>query len=275
MELAFQIIVAVVILVVILSMARYRICRIVKPGSPLNGQITSKTLVPETPDVPKEDTSKPRPGERVWMDLSNGGASAKPIENSEQFFKYRVFSSRFRNITEVLVEASTYLAKEKIGLVDSITPRFGLMEADSNGSLKAVVGEDNAGIAITAQLGLDTVAVAAAPQNLTPVSAHFVKLSKKNIADRDRFKTMAPAEAFKQLAKEKNIPSSELAGKQHTTQDYNFRLPYAQSVDTSVQSGGYIFTEHRLNVDPKYGRLSYFVISDQVNNELIVSTGQL
>lgn len=272
MELAFQIIVAVVILVVILSMARYRICRIVKPGSPLNGQIVSKTLVT---DIPKEDTSKPRPGERVWMDLSNGGASAKPIPDSEKFFKYRVFSSNHTNILTTLVEASTYLDKERVHAVDSIVPRFGLMEADSKGSLKAVTGEDNAGIAITAQLGDDTIAVAAAPSNLTPVSAHFVKLSKKNITDRDRFKTMAPAEAFKQLAKEKNIPSSELAGKQHTTQDYNFRLPYAQSVDTSVQSGGYIFTEHRLNVDPKYGRLSYFVISDQVNNELIVSTGQL
>ena len=272
MELAFQIAVAVVILIVILSMTKFRICRIVKPGSPLNGQIVSKVPVQ---DVPKEDTSKPRPGERVWMDLTNGGTSAKPIEGSEQFFRYRVFSSSFTNILPTLVDGETYLAKERINAVDSITPRFGLMEADSNGNLKAVVGNDNDGIAITYQLGNDTLAVAAAPSNLTPVSVHFVKLSKKLITERDKYASMAPAEAFKEIAKQKNIPSSELVGKQHTTQDYNFRLPYAQSVDMSVESGGYIFTEHRLEVDPKYGRLSYFVISQRTNNEIIDSTAAL
>lgn len=272
MELAFQIAVAVVILIVILSMTKFRICRIVKPGSPLNGQIVSKVPVA---DIPKEDTSKPRPGERVWMDLANGGASAKPIENSELFFKYRVFSSRFTNVTQILVEDSLYLDRERTDLIDSTSPRFGLMEADSKGSLKAVVGNNNDGIAISTQFGNDVVAVAAAPQNLTPVSAHFVKLSKSRVTQRDKYASMAPAEAFKEIAKQKNIPSSELAGKQHTTQDYNFRLPYAQSVDTSVESGGYIFTEHRLDVDPRYGRLSYFVISNQTNNELIVSTAAL
>ena len=272
MELAFQIAVAVVILIVILSMTKFRICRIVKPGSPLNGQIVSKVLAQNTPN---EDTSKPMPGERVWMDLSNGGASAKPILDSEKFFKYRVFSSRYNSILPFLVEASTYLNNERLGQIDSIAPRLGLMEADINGSLKAVLGNDNDGIAITAQLDNDTLAVAAAPSNLTPVSVHFVKLSKSLIAERDKYSTMAPAEAFKEIARQKNIPSSELVGKQHTTQDYNFRLPYAQSVDTSVESGGYIFTEHRLDVNPKYGRLSYFVISNQTNNELIVSTARL
>ena len=272
MELAFQIAVAVVILIVILSMTKFRICRIVKPGSPLNGQIVSKVPVQ---DIPKEDTSKPRPGERVWMDLANGGASAKPIPDSEEFFRYRVFSSKYTNILQILVEGSDYLAKERLNAVDSITPRFGLMKADSKGSLKAVVGNDNDGIAITAQLGNNTFAVAAAPSNLTPVSVHFVKLPKSLITDRDKYASMAPAEAFKEIAKQKNIPSSELVGKQHTTQDYNFRLPYAQSVDTSVESGGYIFTEHHLDVDPRYGRLSYFVISNQTNNELIVPTAAL
>lgn len=272
MELAFQIAVAVAILIVIISMTKFRICRIVKPGSPLNGQIVSKIPVA---DIPKEDTSKPRPGERVWMDLSNGGTSAKPIPDSEKYFQYRVFSSKFKTIQEILVDGSTYLAKEKINAVDSIAPRFGLMEADSKGSLKTVLGNDNDGIAITAQLGDNTLAVAAAPSNLTPVSVHFVMLSKSLITERDKYASMDPAEAFKQIAQQKNIPSSELAGKQHTTQDYNFRLPYAQSVDTSVESGGYIFTEYLLNVDPKYGRLSFFVMIDHTNNEIIVPTNQL
>lgn len=272
MELVFQITVAVVILIVILSMTKFRICRIVKPGSPLNGHIVSKVPVA---DVPKEDTSKPRPGERVWMDISSGFGTARPILNSEEFFKYRVFSSRHNSIFPFLVEASTYLEKERLGQIDSIAPRLGLMEADSNGNLKAVLGNDNDGIAITSQLNNDTLAVAAAPSNLTPVSVHFVKLPKSLITKRDRYASMAPAEAFKEIAKQRNIPSSELVGKQHTTQDYNFRLPYAQSVDTSVESGGYIFTEHRLDVDPRYGRLSYFVISNQTNNELIVSTAAL
>jgi hypothetical protein len=272
MELAFQIAVAVVILIVILSMTKFRICRIVKPGSPLNGQIVSKVPVA---DIPKEDTSKPRPGERVWMDISSGSGTAKPIQDSEKFFKYRVFSAKYTNILQILVDGSTYLAKERTNAVDSIAPRFGLMEADSKGSLKTVLGNDNDGIAITSQLGNDTLAVAAAPSNLTPVSVHFVKLPKSLITDRDKYASMAPAEAFREIAKQKNIPSSELVGKQHTTQDYNFRLPYAQSVDTSVESGGYIFTEHRLDVDPRYGRLSYFVISNQTNNELTVSTAAL
>lgn len=269
MELVFQIAVAVVILIVILSMTKFRICRIVKPGSPLNGQIVSKVPVQ---DLPKEDTSKPRPGERIWMDISSGFGTAKPIPDSEKFFKYRIFSSKYTNILQVLVEASTYLDKERLGQTDSIAPRFGLMEADSKGSLKTVLGNDNDGIAITTQLGNNTLAVAAAPSNLTPVSVHFVTLSKNLIANRDKYASMAPAEAFKAIAKEKNIPESELVGKQHTTQDYNFRLPYAQSVDTAVQSGGYIFTEHRLDVNPRYGRLSYFVMSSNTNNELIVST---
>ena len=269
MELAFQIAVAVVILVVILSMARYRICRIVKPGSPLNGQVVSKTLVS---DVPKEDTSKPRPGERVWLDISSGIGSAKPIPDSEKYFHYRVFSTKLKTVQEILVDASAYLAKERENAVDSITPRFGLMEADSKGGLKTVLGNDNDGIAITAQLGDNTLAVAAAPSNLTPVSVHFVMLPKSLITERDKYASMDPAEAFKQIAQQKNIPSSELAGKQHATQDYNFRLPYAQSVDTSVESGGYIFTEYLLNVDPKYGRLSFFVMIDHTNNELIVPT---
>ena len=272
MEFAFQIAVAVVILIVILSMTKFRICRIVKPGSPLNGQIVSKVPVA---DIPKEDTSKPRPGERVWMDISSGSGTAKPIPDSEKFFKYRIFSAKYTNILQVLVDGSTYLANERINAVDSIAPRFGLMEADSKGSLKTVLGNDNDGIAITSRLNNDTLAVAAAPSNLTPVSVHFVKLPKSLITDRDKYASMAPAEAFKEIAKQKNIPSSELVGKQHTTQDYNFRLPYAQSVDTSVESGGYIFTEHRLDAGPRYGRLSYFVISNQTNNGIIVSTAAL
>ena len=141
MELAFQIIVAVVILIVILSMAKikYRICRIVKPGSPLNGQIVSKTRVDNSREGQPEWT--PRVGEYVWMDMQNGGSSAKPVKGAPSSW-IKVLSTSGKSFLELTVNAEDYRKKANIpGGVDSLYPRFALLQYDSNLQPKAVVDD--------------------------------------------------------------------------------------------------------------------------------------
>lgn len=285
MELAFQIAVAVVILIVILSMAKikYRICRIVKPGSPLNGQVVSKTRVDDSRGAEPEWT--PRVGEYVWMDMQNGGSSAKPVAGVPSYFKPKVLSASGKTFQELTVNAEEYRERANTpGGIDSLYPRFALLQYDSNLQPKAVVDDvhskiDYAGYGLLSlyAYGNDNayiIANAIRSNGTSAVSAHFVMISKAQIAKRDehRYKVRS---AVAQFVADAEKPKSEVlaylksvgtrmgidtsGATEYTTQEFRFPSAYHFYGDTPDENGMFAFVQYTLVLPNGDQRVSVLV----------------
>lgn len=286
MELAFQIAVAVVILIVILSMGKikYRICRIVKPGSPLNGQVVSKTRVDDSRGAEPEWT--PRVGEYVWMDMQNGGSSAKPVAGAPSGW-IKVLSTSGKSFLELTVNAEDYRKKANIpGGVDSLYPRFALLQYDSNLQPKAVV-EDVHGLVgfrggdvldlIADKLMADgsgrayIVANAIKSNGASPVSTHFVMISKGQLEKRDEHvfkvreadyvgsdKPKAEIVAYlKSVGTRMGIDTS--GATEYTTQELRFPSAYHFYGDTPDENGMFAFVQYTLVLPNGDQRVSVLV----------------
>lgn len=269
MALAFQIAVAVVILIVILSMAKikYRICRIVKPGSPLNGQVVSKTQVDDSRGAEPEWT--PRVGEYVWMDMQNGGNSAKPVAGVPSNWNTKILSTSGKTFQELTVNAEDYRKKANIpGGVDSLYPRFALLQYDSNLQPKAVVDDVHSKINLIGNGLLDLyaygdnnayiIANAIKSNGASPVSTHFVFMSKTDLQKRDEAsyklrnsdyshsdKPKAEIVSYlKTLGAKMGIDTS--GATEYTTQEFRFPSVYHLYGDTPDENGMFAFVQYTL-----------------------------
>lgn len=281
MELAFQIAVAVVILIVILSMEKikYRICRIVKPGSPLNGQIVSKTRVDDSREGQPEWT--PRVGEYVWMDMQNGGSSAKPVAGAPSSW-IKVLSTSGKSFLELTVNAEDYRKKANTpGGVDSLYPRFALLQYDSNLQPKAVVNDVHSLVGYAGNYVLDLteveinrayiVANAIKSNGLSPVSTHFVFMSNADLKKRDEAsyklrnsdfshsdKPKAEVVAYlKTLGAKMGIDTS--GATDYTTQEFRFPSAYHFYGDTPDENGMFAFVQYTLVLPNGDQRVSVLV----------------
>ena len=281
MELAFQIAVAVVILIVILSMAKikYRICRIVKPGSPLNGQIVSKTRVDDSREGQPEWT--PRVGEYIWMDMQNGGSSAKPVAGAPSSW-IKVLSTSGKTFQELTVNAEDYRKKANIpGGVDSLYPRFALLQYDSNLQPKAVVNDAHSLVGYTGSEVLDlymsgdnnayVIANAIKSNGSSPVSTHFVFMSKADIQKRDEASYKLRNSDFSHSDKPKAEIVSYLktlgakmgidtsGATEYTTQEFRFPSAYHFYGDTPDENGMFAFVQYTLVLPNGDQRVSVLV----------------
>lgn len=284
MELAFQIAVSVVILIVILSMAKikYRICRIVKPGSPLNGQVVIKTRVDDSRGAEPEWT--PRVGEYVWMDMQNGGSSAKPVAGAPSSW-IKVLSTSGKTFQELTVNAEEYRKRANTpGGIDSLYPRFALLQYDSNLQPKAVVDDvhskiDYAGYGLLNlyAYGNDNayiIANAIRSNGTSAVSAHFVMISKAQIAKRDehRYKVrnaVAPMVADNEKSKDEVVAYLKSVGArmgidtsgatEYTTQEFRFPSAYHFYGDTPDENGMFAFVQYTLVLPNGDQRVSVLV----------------
>lgn len=281
MELAFQIAVAVVILIVILSMEKikYRICRIVKPGSPLNGQVVSKTRVDDSREGQPEWT--PRIGEYVWMDMQNGGSSAKPVKGTPSSW-IKVLSTSGKSFLELTVNAEDYRKKANIpGGVDRLYPRFALLQYDSNLQPKAVVNDVHSLVGYVGGDVLDLtevennhayiVANAIKSNGLSPVSTHFVFMSNADLKKRDEAsyklrnsdfsrsdKLKAEVVAYlKALGAKMGIDTS--GATEYTTQEFRFPSAYHFYGDTPDENGMFAFVQYTLVLPNGDQRVSVLV----------------
>lgn len=282
MELAFQIAVAVVILIVILSMAKikYRICRIVKPGSPLNGQVVSKTRVDDSRGAEPEWT--PRVGEYVWMDMQNGGSSAKPVAGVPSYFKPKVLSASGKTFQELTVNAEDYRNRANTpGGIDSLYPRFALLQYDSNLQPKAVVDDVHSLVGYTGGEVLDlytsgdnnayVIANAIKSNGSSPVSTHFVFMSNADLKKRDEAsyklrnsdfshsdKPKAEIVAYlKTLGAKMGIDTS--GATEYTTQEFRFPSAYHFYGDTPDENGMFAFVQYTLVLPNGDQRVSVLV----------------
>ena len=282
MELAFQIAVAVVILIVILSMAKikYRICRIVKPGSPLNGQVVSKTKVDNSREGQPEWT--PRVGEYVWMDMQNGGTSAKPVKGAPSSW-IKVLSTSGKSFLELTVNAEDYRKKANTpGGVDSLYPRFALLQYDSNLQPKAVVDDIRSRISSTNYsnaIGLYSngpdgayeVSCAIRSNGASPVSTHFVFISKNDLQKRDEAAYKVRNSDFSHSDKPKAEVVSYLktlgakmgidtsGATEYTTQEFRFPSAYHFYGDTPDENGMFAFVQYTLVLPNGDRRVSVLV----------------
>lgn len=282
MELAFQIAVAVVILIVILSMAKikYRICRIVKPGSPLNGQVVSKTQVNDSREGQPEWT--PRVGEYVWMDMQNGGTSAKPVAGAPSSW-IKVLSTSGKSFLELTVNAEDYRKKANVpGGVDSLYPRFALLQYDSNLQPKAVVDDIRSRINLNSYsnaIGLYSygpsgayeVSCAIRSNGASPVSAHFVFVSNADLKKRDEASYKLRNSDFSHSDKPKNEVVSYLktlgaktgidtsGATEYTTQEFRFPSAYHFYGDTPDENGMFAFVQYTLVLPNGDQRVSVLV----------------
>lgn len=281
MELAFQIAVAVVILIVILSMEKikYRICRIVKPGSPLNGQVVSKTQVDDSREGQPEWT--PRVGEYVWMDMQNGGTSAKPVAGAPSSW-IKVLSTSGKSFLELTVNAEDYRKKANIpGGVDSLYPRFALLQYDSNLQPKAVVNDVHSLVGYVGGDVLDLtevgrnrayiVANAIRSNGAAPVSTHFVFMLNADLKKRDEAsyklrnsdlsysdKPKAEVVAYlKTLGAKMGIDTS--GATEYTTQEFRFPSAYHFYGDTPDENGMFAFVQYTLVLPNGDQRVSVLV----------------
>lgn len=281
MELAFQIAVAVVILIVILSMAKikYRICRIVKPGSPLNGQVVSKTRVDDSRGAEPEWT--PRVGEYVWMDMQNGGSSAKPVAGAPPSW-IKVLSTSGKSFLELTVNAEDYRKKANIpGGVDSLYPRFALLQYDSNLQPKAVVNDVHSLVGYAGGYGLELtevennrayiVANAIKSNGAAPVSTHFVFMSNADLKKRDEASYKLRNSDFSDSDKPKAEVVSYLktlgakmgidtsGATEYTTQEFRFPSAYHFYGDTPDENGMFAFVQYTLVLPNGDQRVSVLV----------------
>lgn len=281
MELAFQIAVAVVILIVILSMAKtkYRICRIVKPGSPLNGQVVSKTQVDDSRRAEPEWT--PRVGEYVWMDMQNGGSSAKPVAGALSSW-IKVLSTSGKSFLELTVNAEDYRKKANTpGGVDSLYPRFALLQYDSNLQPKAVVNDVHSLVGYTGGDVLDLtevesnrayiVANAIKSNGAAPVSTHFVFMSNADLKKRDEASYKLRNSDFSYSDKPKDEVVSYLktlgarmgidtsGATEYTTQELRFPSAYHFYGDTPDENGMFAFVQYTLVLPNGDQRVSVLV----------------
>lgn len=280
MELAFQIVVAVVILIVILSMTKFRICRIVKPGSPLNGQVVSKTIVDDSREGQPEWT--PHVGEYVWMDMQNGGSSAKPVAGAPSSWKAKVLSTSGKSFLELTVNAEDYRDKANIpGGTDSLYPRFALLQYDSNLQPKAVVddvhslvgyaGGDVLNLTEVENSRAYIVANAIKSNGAAPVSTHFVLISKSQIEKLDEVyfkvrkaeypngdKPKAEVVSYlKTLGAKMGIDTS--GATEYTTQEFRFPSAYHLYGDTPDENGMFAFVQYTLVLPNGDQRVSVLV----------------
>ena len=281
MELAFQIAVGVVILIVILSMAKikYRICRIVKPGSPLNGQVVSKTRVNDSREGQPEWT--PRVGEYVWMDMQNGGSSAKPVKGAPSSW-IKVLSTSGKSFLELTVNAEDYRKKANTpGGVDSLYPRFALLQYDSNLQPKAVVNDVHSLVGYVSGNVLDLtevennhayiVANAIKSNGLSPVSTHFVFMSNADLKKRDEASYKLRNSDFSHSDKPKDEVVSYLkvlgakmgidtsSATDYTTQEFRFPSAYHFYGDTPDENGMFAFVQYTLVLPNGDQRVSVLV----------------
>lgn len=281
MELSFQIAVAVVILIVILSMAKikYRICRIVKPGSPLNGQVVSKTEVDDSREGQPEWT--PRVGEYVWMDMQNGGSSAKPVAGAPSSW-IKVLSTSGKSFLELTVNAEDYRKKANIpGGVDSLYPRFALLQYDSNLQPKAVVNDVHSLVGYAGGEVLDLteveinhayiVANAIRSNGAAPVSTHFVFMSNADLKKRDEASYKLRNSDFSHSDKPKDEVVSYLktlgakmgidtsGATEYTTQEFRFPSAYHLYGDTPDENGMFAFVQYTLVLPNGDQRVSVLV----------------
>lgn len=281
MELAFQIAVAVVILIVILSMAKikYRICRIVKPGSPLNGQVVSKTQVDNSREGQPEWT--PRVGEYVWMDMQNGGSSAKPVKGAPSSW-IKVLSTSGKSFLELTVNAEDYRKKANTpGGVDSLYPRFALLQYDSNLQPKAVVNDVHSLVGYAGDYVLELtevennrayiVANAIKSNGLSPVSTHFVFMSNADLKKRDEASYKLRNSDFSHSDKPKDEVVSYLktlgakmgidtsGATEYTTQEFRFPSAYHFYGDTPDENGMFAFVQYTLVLPNGDQRVSVLV----------------
>lgn len=281
MELAFQIAVAVVILIVILSMAKikYRICRIVKPGSPLNGQVVSKTRVDDSRGAEPEWT--PRVGEYVWMDMQNGGSSAKPVAGAPSSW-IKVLSTSGKSFLELTVNAEDYRKKANTpGGVDSLYPRFALLQYDSNLQPKAVVNDVHSLVGYAGGDVLDLtevennhayiVANAIKSNGAAPVSTHFVFMSNADLKKRDEASYKLRNSDFSHSDKPKDEVVSYLktlgakmgidtsSATDYTTQEFRFPSAYHLYGDTPDENGMFAFVQYTLVLPNGDQRVSVLV----------------
>ena len=282
MELAFQIAVAVVILIVIISMAKikYRICRIVKPGSPLNGQVVSKTRVDDSREGQPEWT--PRVGEYVWMDMQNGGSSAKPVAGAPSSW-IKVLSTSGKSFLELTVNAEDYRKKANIpGGVDSLYPRFALLQYDSNLQPKAVVDDIRSRISFISYsnaIGLYSygpsgayeVSCAIKSNGAAPVSTHFVFMSNADLKKRDEASYKLRNSDFSHSDKPKAEVVSYLktlgakmgidtsGATEYTTQEFRFPSAYHFYGDTPDENGMFAFVQYTLVLPNGDQRVSVLV----------------
>ena len=282
MELAFQIIVVVVILIVILSMAKikYRICRIVKPGSPLNGQVVSKTRVDDSRVAEPEWT--PRVGEYVWMDMQNGGSSAKPVAGVPSSWKTKVLSTSGKTFQELTVNAEDYRKRANPpGGIDSFYPRFALLQYDSNLQPKAVVDDVHSLVGYTGGEVLDlytfgdnnayVIANAIRSNGSSPVSTHFVFISKTDLKKRDEASYKVRNSDFSRSDKPKAEVVSYLktlgarmgidtsGATEYTTQEFRFPSAYHFYGDTPDENGMFAFVQYTLVLPNGDQRVSVLV----------------
>ena len=280
MELAFQITVVVVILIVIPSMTKFRICRIVKPGSPLNGQIVSKTQVDDSREGQPEWT--PRVGEYVWMDMQNGGNSAKPVAGVPSNWKTKVLSTSGKTFQELTVNAEDYRKRANTpGGTDSLYPRFALLQYDSNLQPKAVVDDVHSKIDLTGNGLLDLyayddnnayiIANAIRSNGASPVSTHFVFISKNDIQKRDEAAYKVRNSDFshsdkpkaevidylKTLGAKMGIETS--GATEYTTQEFRFPSAYHLYGDTPDENGMFAFVQYSLVLPNGNQRVSVLV----------------
>lgn len=279
MELAFQIAVAVVILIVILSMTKFRICRIVKPGSPLNGQVVSNIQVDDSREGQPEWT--PRVGEYVWMDMQNGGRSAKPVNGAPSSW-IKVLSTSGKSFLELTVNAEDYRKKANTpGGVDSLYPRFVLLQYDSNLQPKVVVNDVHSLVGYAGGYVLDLtevennrayiVANAIKSNGAAPVFTHFVFISKNDLQKRDEAvykvrnsdfsysdKPKAEVVAYlKTLGAKMGIDTS--GATEYTTQEFRFPSAYHLYGDTPDENGMFAFVQYTLVLPNGDQRVSVLV----------------
>lgn len=297
MELAFQIAVAVVILIVILSMAKikYRICRIVKPGSPLNGHVVSKTRVDDSRGAEPEWT--PRVGEYVWMDMQNGGSSAKPVAGAPSSW-IKVLSTSGKSFLELTVNAEDYRKRANVpGGVDSLYPRFALLQYDSNLQPKAVVNDVHSLVGYAGDGVLDLtevesnrayiVANAIKSNGAAPVSTHFVFISKNDLQKRDEAAYKVRNSDFSHSDKPKAEVVSYLkalgakmgidtsGATEYTTQEFRFPSAYHLYGDTPDENGMFAFVQYTLVLPNGDQRVSVLVKDVHDEGYSIIFNNQL
>ena len=131
-------------------------------------------------------------GEYVWMDMQNGGNSAKPVAGVPSNWKTKVLSASGKTFQELTVNAEDYRKIANTpGGTDSLYPRFALLQYDSNLQPKAVVDDvhskiEHAGYGLLNLYAYDDnnayiIANAIRSNGASPVSTHFVFISKNDI----------------------------------------------------------------------------------------------
>ena len=240
---------------------------------------SSKTKVDNSREGQPEWT--PRVGEYVWMDMQNGGSSAKPVKGAPSSW-IKVLSTSGKTFQELTVNAEDYRKKANTpGGIDSLYPRFALLQYDSNLQPKAVVDDVHSLVGYTGSEVLDlytsgdnnayVIANAIKSNGSSPVSTHFVFMSKTDLKKRDEASYKLRNSDFSHSDKPKNEVVSYLktlgarmgidtsGATEYTTQEFRFPSAYHFYGDTPDENGMFAFVQYTLVLPNGDQRVSVLV----------------